>query len=92
MPELIDVRNLYRLADIRDELQIVKKRIAARKLKHQLDAGEGDKTGSLFYLQHLPSACALCNRFDGQLEGIDEAIRTFGGRQAKPRKKAAHDD
>jgi hypothetical protein len=73
--------NLYRRADVRDELQILHRRVKARWAKHKRDEGEPQRDNLLFQLAHLEAACFVCAAFRGQLDGITEAIRLFGGRK-----------
>ena len=77
----IDVRNLWRSGDVRDELQILRKRIRARHQKHQAEAAANGH--NLFGERHDQRTCTECWRHVGELQAVNEAIRLFGGRVAE---------
>lgn len=78
----INIANLYRRQDIRDELQILRKRIKARHQKHLQEAGDGPNAPArLFANLHTSELCTVCWNYAGQLEAIAEALRMFGGRE-----------
>lgn len=79
----INVANLYRRQDVRDELQILRKRIKARLQKHQMEEDGAHSFGLLFAAMHDSKTCLQCWNFTGQLEAIAEALRMFGGREAQ---------
>lgn len=79
MTEILNFANLYRAADVRDELQTLRKRIKAQAAKHSRDA-DGPQLARLFTSEHRRTTCPDCIHFRGQIAGIEAALKLFGGR------------
>ncbi len=78
--DLVGFASLFRLREIRLELQTLRRRIAARKRSHVRSLGDVIRQGMLFTLVHDPDTCPTCRAFDGQISGVNQAIQLFGGR------------
>lgn len=63
---------LYSRAQIRSELRVLYNNVGHLVMSHR-DACRHDPN-------HVESTCAFCRKWLGQLEGIERAIRYFGGR------------
>ncbi len=78
--DLVGFASLFRLREIRLELQTLRRRIKARHAKHLRDRGEGGNVPMLFTAAHDPRQCHVCISLDGQVSGVNQAIQLFGGR------------
>ena len=71
---------LFPLREIRLELQTLRRRMKARHAKHLRDMSDGGSAAMLFTGTHDPRQCHVCISHDGEIQGVNQAIRLFGGR------------
>ena len=87
--ELVHFANLFRAREIRLELQTLRRRIKARQYAHLREFGSDAITsGLLFTMAHKAESCGKCQRLEGAIDGVNEAIRMFGGKVEEKNGKA----